>query len=267
MELVVLGCGGSAGVPMIGGPDGRGDWGLCDPAEPRNVRSRASVLLLGDDGRAVLIDTGPDLRAQLLAQGIDRFDAILYTHAHSDHIAGLDEVRAINWAIGRPLPVMATPSVLAELETRFAYAFRPWVPPGFYRPVVVSREVHAGQTYDVAGLSLTLFEQIHGRTLSLGVRCGTIAYSTDVADLSEEAFAVLEGVETWLVDCYQRTGPHNAHAWLDQVLAWRERVAPRRMILTHMGTDMDWAWMRDNLPEGVEAAFDGLRVPFSLSRA
>ncbi|GAA4493311.1 MBL fold metallo-hydrolase [Gluconacetobacter tumulicola] len=262
MELLVLGCGGSAGVPMIGGPDGRGDWGICDPAEPRNCRTRASVLLRGDDGQAVLIDTGPDLRAQLLAQGIDRFDAILYTHAHSDHIAGLDEVRAINRVIDRPLPVLATPPVLADLEARFNYAFRPWSPPGFYRPVVVPREVHAGQTVDIAGLRLTLFEQIHGRTLSLGVRCGTIAYSTDVVDLPEEAFAALAGVETWLVDCFQRSSPHNAHAWLDRVLEWRARLMPRRVILTHMGTDMDWTWMRDNLPEGVEAAFDGLRVLF-----
>ncbi|WP_342628797.1 MBL fold metallo-hydrolase [Nguyenibacter vanlangensis] len=262
MELVVLGCGGSAGVPMIGGPGGAGDWGVCDPAEPRNRRSRASVLLRGADGRALLVDTGPDLRDQLLAQRIDRFDAILYTHAHADHIAGLDEVRGINRIIDRPLPVYGTPSVLAEVENRFSYAFRPWSPPGFYRPVVVPHIVHAGQTIDVAGLRLTLFEQIHGRTLSLGLRCGNIAYSTDVVELPSEALAALEGVETWLVDCFQRSAAHSAHAWLDRVLEWRSRIGPRRVILTHMGTDMDWAWMAENLPQGVEAAYDGLRVAF-----
>ncbi|CAP55745.1 MBL fold metallo-hydrolase [Gluconacetobacter diazotrophicus] len=261
MELIVLGCGGSAGVPMIGGPDGAGDWGVCDPAEPRNRRTRASVLLRGGDG-AVLLDTGPDLRDQLLAQRIDRFDAILYTHAHADHIAGLDEVRAINRVIDRPLPVYGTPPVLTDLENRFNYAFRPWSPPGFYRPVVVPHVVHAGQTLEVAGLHLRLFEQIHGRTLSLGVRCGTIAYSTDVVELLDEAFAALAGIETWVVDCFQRSAAHSAHAWLDRVLEWRARIAPRRVILTHMGPDMDWAWMRANLPDGVEAAFDGMRVAF-----
>ncbi|GBQ83080.1 metal-dependent hydrolase PhnP [Gluconacetobacter johannae DSM 13595] len=262
MELIVLGCGGSTGVPAIGGPGGRGDWGVCDPAEPRNRRTRASVLLRGDDGRGVLIDTGPDLRDQLLAQEIDRFDAILYTHAHADHIAGLDEVRAVNRVIDRPLPVYGTPPVLSDLETRFNYAFRPWSPPGFYRPVVVPEIVHAGQTCEIAGLTLSLFEQIHGRTLSLGVRCGSLAYSTDVVELPEEAFAALEGVETWLVDCFQRAAAHSAHAWLERVLHWRARLRPRRVILTHMGGDMDWAWMQANLPEGVEPAFDGMRVTF-----
>src|SRR5271169_5253695 len=157
MRVTLLGTGGSAGVPMIGGADGRGDWGACDPNEPRNVRTRASIVV--DSGQGVLlVDTPPDMRMQLLSCGIRQVDAILYTHAHADHITGLDDVRLLNRIIERPLDAFATQPTLDELERRFGYAFRPWKPPGFYRPVLVPRPVEPGTTIETAGLSIRLFD-------------------------------------------------------------------------------------------------------------
>lgn len=257
MEMTILGCGGSAGVPMIGGPDGAGDWGECDPQEPRNARTRSSVLLRDDRGRALLVDTGPDLRAQLLAQRISRVDAVIYTHAHADHIAGLDELRAINRIMGCPIPAYATQDVIEELIMRFDYVFRPWTPPSFYRPVLVPHVVIPGDEVEIAGMKVRIFEQVHGRTLTLGLRVGPMAYCTDVAELDETALDILHGVDTWVVGCFQRA-THVSHGWLEQVLRWRERIQPRRTVLTHMGPDMDWGWMQAHLPPGVEAAHDGM---------
>lgn len=244
---------------MLGGADGTGLWGVCDPSEIRNRRSRSSIMIEGDDGRRLLVDTGPELRQQLLANGIGYVDALLYSHAHADHVAGLDDIRSLNRIIDRPIETFATRPVLDEIAGRFAYAFRPWSPPGFYRPVLTPREIQAGQTVTIEGLELRLFEQVHGRILTLGFRIGKLAYSTDVDSLPEPAMEVLQGVDTWIVDCFQRTA-HPAHADLELVLNWSRRLGVRRTILTHMGIDMDWAWMVRNLPQGIEPAFDGMRI-------
>ncbi|HTN09743.1 MAG TPA: MBL fold metallo-hydrolase [Acetobacteraceae bacterium] len=255
MRVTLLGTGASAGVPMIGGADGRGDWGVCDPAEPRNRRSRSSIVVERAGG-ALLVDTGPELRQQLISCAISRIDAVLYTHTHADHITGLDDARLLNRIAGRPLDSFGTAAALEELATRFPYAFRPWRPPGFYRPVLVPRVIAAGDTVAAPCGDVRIFEQDHGFTTTLGLRIGAFGYSTDVFDLDEAAFAALAGVETWVVGCFQRP-PHRTHAPLDKVLGWVARLRPRRTVLTHMGTDMDWAWMRDNLPHGVEAGYDG----------
>jgi phosphoribosyl 1,2-cyclic phosphate phosphodiesterase len=256
IRITLLGTGGSAGVPMIGGLDGAGDWGECDPAEPRNRRTRTSIAVQAA-GRTLLVDTGPDMRGQLIAAGIARVDAILYTHAHADHITGLDDVRILNRIAGRPLQAFGTAATLADITTRFAYAFRPWRPPGFYRPVMEKVEVAPEDEISPAGIPVRLFAQDHGMVTTLGLRIGGFGYSTDVVRLDERAFSVLEGVDTWVVGCFQRQ-PHNTHARLEEVLRWVERLRPRRAILTHMGTDMDWAWLRANLPPGVEAGVDGM---------
>jgi phosphoribosyl 1,2-cyclic phosphate phosphodiesterase len=261
MRVVLLGCGASAGVPMIGGADGAGDWGACDPAEPRNRRSRSSILIEERDAR-LLVDTAPDLRAQLLACAIGRVDAILYTHAHADHITGLDDVRALNRIVGRPLEAFATRRTLDELSRRFGYAFQPWEPSFVSRPVLEPREVAPGQIVTMAGLEAALFEQRHGFAPTLGLRIGGFAYSTDVAGLDEVALGILNGVDTWVVGCFSRT-PHPAHAHLDVVLEWAGRIGARRTVLTHMGTDLDWAWLTRNLPRGVEAGFDGMVLEVS----
>ncbi len=258
MRITLLGTGGSAGVPLIGGTDGAGNWGACDPKEPRNQRTRASIVVQSGEGTRLLVDTGPDLRAQLLACRIPRVDAILYTHAHADHVTGIDEVRILNRLVNRPLDAFATRATLDEVTRRFAYAFRPWQPPNFYRPVLVEREVAAGDTVETAGMTVRLFAQDHGRIESLGVRIGAFAYSTDVLALNNAAFEALAGIDTWVVGCFLRQGPHWTHADLPTVLQWIDRVRPRRTVLTHMGIDMDWAWLGSHLPAGVEAGYDGM---------
>jgi len=255
-RVTMLGCGGSAGVPQIGGADGRGDWGACDPAEPRNQRTRSSIVI-EDQGGRVLVDTSPDMRHQLLSCGIAAIDAVLFTHAHADHTLGIDDVRILNRVAGRPLEAFTTERTMAELDKRFDYAFKPWQPPTFFRPVLVPQLVEAGQTVVAGGVEIRLFEQDHGFMPTLGLRVGDFGYSTDVVRLDEAAFDVLTGVDTWIVDCFQRQG-HNTHANLEQVLRWVDRLKPRRTVLTHMGHDLDWAWLVDQLPPGIEPGVDGL---------
>jgi phosphoribosyl 1,2-cyclic phosphate phosphodiesterase len=256
MRVILLGTGASAGVPMIGGADGYGDWGICDPSEARNRRTRSSIVMQGGQG-TLLVDTGPDLREQLLSCGINKVDAILYTHSHADHVTGLDDVRILNRLMERPLEAYGTDFTMSDLEGRFPYAFRPWSPPGFYRPVMVARRTAPGDTIEAAGMSVALFDQDHGFTRTLGLRTGRFGYSTDVVGLDDAAFASLAGIDTWVVGCFQRPH-HRTHAPLVRVLEWVERLKPRRTVLTHMGIDMDWTWLRQNLPPGVEPGHDGL---------
>lgn len=263
MKITLLGTGGSAGVPMIGGVDGGGDWGLCNPGEPRNRRTRSSIVLQGPGGQRLLVDTSPDMRTQLLDCRIPGVDAILFTHAHADHITGIDDVRILNRIAGRPLAAYGTADTLAEITRRFGYAFRPWDPPHFYRPVLEAQPVSFGDTLPVVGLDLRLFSQAHGRVSTVGFRAGPFAYSTDVVDLDEAAFKVLEGVDTWVVGCFLRSDTHWTHANLGTVLDWVKRLRPRRTILTHMGTEMDWAWMHTTLPPNVEPGHDGMIINIS----
>jgi phosphoribosyl 1,2-cyclic phosphate phosphodiesterase len=258
MKVTLLGTGGSAGVPMIGGADGSGDWGACDPAEPKNRRTRSSIVVESLQKQRLLVDTSPEMRNQLLDCRIPGVDAIVFTHAHADHITGIDDVRILNRIAGRPLPAFANAETLAEIIKRFGYAFRAWEPPQFYRPVLEAMSVRSGDTVTAAGLSVRMFTQNHGRVETLGLRIGGFGYSTDVVGLDDAALAALEGLDTWVVGCFLRKGPHWTHADLDTVLGWVARLRPRRTVLTHMGTDMDWCWMQANLPDGVEAGFDGM---------
>jgi phosphoribosyl 1,2-cyclic phosphate phosphodiesterase len=258
MKVVLLGTGASAGVPTIGGSDGQGDWGACDPAEPRNRRTRSSIVVESDAGQRLLVDTSPDMRGQLLECRVPRIDSVLFTHAHADHVLGLDDVRILNRIVDRPLDAFGTQRTLDEISGRFSYAFRPWEPPGFFRPVLAARPVVPGETISTAGMDIRVFSQSHGKVETLGLRIGPFGYSTDVVALNDTAFEVLAGVDTWVVGCYLRSGPHWTHAHLDLVLQWVDRLQPRRTVLTHMGTDMDWGWLCGNLPAGVEAGYDGM---------
>jgi phosphoribosyl 1,2-cyclic phosphate phosphodiesterase len=256
MRVIVLGSGGSTGVPTLGGADGRGNWGACDPGDARNRRTRSSIVIEGPQGR-VLVDTGPDMRAQLLACAVPRIDAIVFTHAHADHITGLDDVRLLNRIAGKPLPAFATAATLAEIRRRFDYAFKPWQPPGFHRPVLDAHEIVPGEVIAAAGLKLRTFDQDHEVVRTLGLRVGSFGYSTDLVRLDEAGFAALAGIDTWLVSCFQRA-PHLTHAHLDLVLQWRARLGVRRTVLTHMGIDMDFAALQAALPDGVEPGVDGM---------
>jgi phosphoribosyl 1,2-cyclic phosphate phosphodiesterase len=258
MRVTLLGTGGSAGVPMIGGADGSGDWGACDPAEPLNRRTRSSIVIENVENQRVLIDSSPDMRSQFIDHRIPGVDAVLFTHAHADHITGIDDIRLLNRIARRPLEAFATPQTLEEITRRFGYAFAPWDGKGFYRPVLVAKPVSFDETVEVFGLSIRLFAQGHGRIETLGLRIGPFGYSTDVVHLGEPALETLKGVDTWVVGCFLRHESHWTHANLPIVLGWVERLRPRRTVLTHMGPDMDWAWLRANLPAGVEAGYDGM---------
>jgi phosphoribosyl 1,2-cyclic phosphate phosphodiesterase len=252
MKVTVLGCGPSWGVPAIGP-----DWGRCDPGEPRNRRRRCS-LLVESRGAALLIDTSPDLREQLLDAGAARIDAVILTHAHADHLHGIDDLRFVNRLEGIPIPLHATSDTLDEVERRFSYAMKP-VMPGrpVYRPALAPHPITG--PFSAAGITILPFVQSHGYSTTTGFRIGQLAYSTDVVALDDNAFATLAGIELWIVDCFRRE-PHPTHSHLAQTLAWIERVRPRRAILTHMDQSLDYRALLRELPEGVEPGYDGLTV-------
>ena len=252
MNITVLGCGASWGVPAIGP-----DWGRCDPADRRNRRRRGS-LLIESRGAALLIDTSPDLREQLLDAGVNHIDAVLLTHAHADHLHGIDDLRMVSQRAGEAIPFHASAAALVEVERRFGYAFRP-VTPGrpVYRPALAGQAIDG--PFTVAGMPVLPFEQSHGFSTTLGFRIGPVGYSTDVVDLDERAFAALAGVDLWVVDCLRRE-PHPTHSHLAKTLSWIERVGPRRAVLTHMDQSLDYRELTAELPPGVEPGHDGLTV-------
>ncbi len=260
MKITLLGVGGSAGTPQIGGKDGAGDWGECDPAEPRNRRTRPSIVIETDDGRYLLVDTGPDLRLQLTDHRIPRVNAVVYTHSHADHIAGLDEIRLLCRLIGTPMPIYANAETLADLRQRFDYAFKPWGGQRFFRPVMDSQVIEPGQTVDILGLPVLVIEQDHGFAATLGFRIGQFAYCTDVVRLDDAALASLHGLDIFVVDCFTRGDAHPTHANLAQVETWIAQLRPRRTILTHLGPTMDYGWLKQNLPPHIECGYDGMVV-------
>jgi len=254
MKITILGCGGSGGVPFADGTPG-GNWGVCDPNNPRNRRRRVSILV-EQGGTALLVDTSPDLRLQLLDSGTERIDTVLFTHAHADHCHGLDELRAMANARGGPIDAYMDSTTRELLTRRFGYAFTSrHVPNGFYNPILRDSQIEG--PIEIGGIPIVPFVQRHGRDTSLGYRFGDAAYSTDVTVLDETAFSVLEGVKLWIVDCL-RERPHPTHSHLAQSLEWIARVGPARAVLTHMNHQIDYEHLKSLCPPGVEPAYDGM---------
>ena len=249
MKLTILGCGTSSGVPRIGN-----DWGLCDPAEPRNRRLRAS-LLVQHGGANVLVDAGPDFRQQMLAAGIASLDAVIFTHDHADHTHGIDDLRQVFHAMRRPVDCYAHPATWAVLRSRFDYVFDG---ADGYPPTCLAHDLPAALT--VAGLTIRWFPQVHGAIGSAGLRFEAgghaAAYSTDVNDLPDESWPLLEDLDLWIVDALRRAPPHPTHAHLPVTLGWIARARPRRAVLTHMDQSMDYATLAAELPDGVEPGYD-----------
>ena len=262
LRFTILGCGASPGVPRIGN-----DWGACDPNEPRNARTRCSLLIdrVGDDPARptrVLVDTGPDMRQQLLAARVNFLDAVVYTHAHADHVHGIDDLRAF-WQNTRRLVDVYSDALTAErLIGAFGYCFRT-APGSAYPPILKLHEIAASRplTIDGAGGPLTLmpFRQVHGDIDSLGFRVGRLAYSCDVSGIPDETLPALEDLDVWIVDALFRRH-HPSHFNLDDALRWIERIKPKRAILTHLHSDLDYATLKAELPEGVEPAHDGMVI-------
>ena len=271
LEVRILGCGSSGGVPRLGGPEEAGNWGDCDPENPKNRRRRCSILVRRKSGQAetrVLVDTSPDLREQLLEARIGRLDGVLITHDHADQTHGMDDLRAIALNMRGRIDVWADRATWKSLMGKFGYCFVQ--PPGSdYPPILNAHEIHEPlRALLIAGAGGTVpiqpFRQGHGQVHSLGFRFGPVAYSSDVDGLDEAAFATLEGVQCWILDALRHT-PHPSHAHLERSLEWIARVRPRRAILTNMHLDMDYETLRRELPEGVEPAFDGMCLAFPVA--
>lgn len=259
-SLTILGSGSSGGVPRIGG-----DWGRCNPANPKNRRRRCSVMVERSGGSGVtriLIDTSPDLREQMLSAGVRDIDAVLYTHEHADHTHGIDELRAFFLIKGRRVPIYADEPTGAMLMSRFAYCF--YTSTGSdYPPIVDLNRLIAGVPMSVEGaggpITALPFRVHHGNIDALGFRIGNAAYTPDLNDIPAESLPVLEGLDIWIVDALKRT-PHPSHFSLSDTLRWIARMRPRRAIVTNMHVDLDFDTLRGELPAHVEPAFDGLQL-------
>jgi phosphoribosyl 1,2-cyclic phosphate phosphodiesterase len=267
LEITILGSGSSGGVPRADG-----DWGACDPTDPRNRRSRCSLLVRRIDAgvdesglTTVLVDTSPDLRLQTAAAGVRRLDAVLLTHDHADQVHGIDDVRAFFIRQRAKIPCHMDVATWATMQRRFGYIFEAEGGyPAICDPVMLPP---LGQKFSIDGPSgaipVTTFDQDHGGVRSVGYRFGDVAYSSDLVDLPEASFEALKDLDVWIVDAL-RWRPHPTHAHVDLALSWIERLAPRRAILTNMHIDLDFADLAARLPKGVEPAYDGLRLTHEL---
>ncbi len=270
LQIRILGCGSSGGVPRLGGVDGSGYWGACDPGNPKNRRRRCSILARrpGAGGTTqVLVDTSPDMREQLLEARVGRLDGVLITHDHADQLHGIDDLRVLTITAKQRIDLWSDASGMAGVRHKFDYCFA--TPKGSdYPPILNAHLIHEPfAPFEIAGpgggLPVLAFGQGHGRIRSLGFRFGPVAYSPDVDALDEAAFAALGGVECWIVDALRAT-PHPSHAHLARTLEWIARVKPRRAILTNMHVDLDYETLRRSLPAGVEPAYDGMELVFGL---
>jgi phosphoribosyl 1,2-cyclic phosphate phosphodiesterase len=270
LRLTILGCGSSGGVPR---PDG--DWGACDPNDPRNARTRCSLLVERSDDPAfaseqttvVLVDTSPDLRAQLLRHRVRRIDAVLYSHDHADQCHGIDDLRALVYRNRKRIPAYMDSATQASLEARFTYIFQS-DPESGYPAILDGRLMPAlWETWFVDGpggaLPVQAVPQTHGAIQSLGFRFAGAGYSNDVNVLSAKALAAMQGVDLWIVDALRDT-PHPSHAHVALALDWIAQIKPARAVLTNMHIDLDFATLAASLPAGVEPAVDGWQAILPL---
>lgn len=257
-RFTILGCSSSPGVPRI-----TGDWGACDPEEPRNRRSRAAFLVEQFDGNGgcttVAIDTGPDFRTQMIAAGVGSLDAVLFTHPHADHIHGIDDLRGFALETKAQVPIHADKNTLVRLREGFRYCFE--TPEGSaYPPIVTANEIVLdGSPVEIAGAGGTIgflpLQQVHGDITSLGYRIGDVAYCCDVSDFPAETVERLVGLDVLIVDALQYK-PHPSHLSLSEALDWIDRLTPRHTYLTHMHTPLDYRTVMAETPPHVEPAYD-----------
>ncbi|SFR42775.1 phosphoribosyl 1,2-cyclic phosphate phosphodiesterase [Yoonia tamlensis] len=262
IAVTILGCGSSGGVPRLGGL-----WGDCDPENPKNRRQRCSILLTRTNGQGatrVLIDTSPDLRSQLLAADVGTLDAVVYTHAHADHVHGIDDLRMVVFNTREMLPVWADPDTAKALSDRFGYIFE--TPEGSSYPPICNLNVMDGDvTISGAGGAITLspLSVTHGEIGAFGFRIGNIAYIPDVSDIPAQTWAKLQGLDCWIIDALRRA-PHPSHAHLAKTLEWITRAQPKQAVLTNMHNDLDYATVAQETPAHVQPAYDGMTLSFDL---
>jgi phosphoribosyl 1,2-cyclic phosphate phosphodiesterase len=253
VKLLVLGSGTSTGVPRIGN-----DWGLCDPNEPRNRRSRVSIVLESESGSRLLVDTSTDLRHQLLANEIDRLDAVFWTHDHADHVHGIDDLRPFRYGRGGPLPGYASETTVQRLRQRFSYVF---AGEHGYHTLVQLESLERLRI--CAGFSVRCCEMPHGPSQTTAFRfdCDgkSIAYATDFSAITREMVELLDGVDVLVTDCLRRE-PHPTHAHLGMALELIEASRARIGVLTHLDKSMDYATLSAEVPSHVLVGFDGMEL-------
>lgn len=269
LEVVILGCGSSGGVPR-----GDGNWGACDPQNPRNLRTRSSALFrrIGSDGVTnVVVDTSPEFRQQMVMAGVKHLDAVLYTHDHADQTHGIDDIRVFFIQGGQRIPVWLDQATYDSLMKRFGYVFE------FQNNYPAIAEAHLipphGTRWSLDGaggaVPIVTFDQAHGNIRAVGYRIGGhngtggVVYSPDVSDLDETAIEAVRGADLWIVDAL-RYHPHPTHAHLDKTLGWIADAGVKRAVLTNLHIDMDYETLNKRLPAGVEAGFDGWTARFPL---
>ena len=260
LTATILGCGSSGGVPRLGG-----DWGACDPHNPKNRRRRCALLIekRGEGGvTRVLIDTGPDIREQLLDANVDHIDAVFYTHDHADHTHGIDDLRVLVLRNKTRIPVYIHEAHAGLITSRFSYCFTS--PKGsIYPPILEQSTLEHGVPVTVEGkggaITLIPFEQDHGPIISLGFRINNFAYSIDLKAFPPESHEFVEGLDSWVLDCLRRTD-HISHVSLSESLALVENFNPKRTILSDMHVDLDYETLKNELPAGVEPAYDGMTI-------
>jgi phosphoribosyl 1,2-cyclic phosphate phosphodiesterase len=249
LHVTILGCGSSGGVPRVGG-----DWGACDPSNPKNRRRRCSLLLQQGETEktSVLIDTSPDMREQMLAADVKRLDGVWYTHEHADHTHGIDELRGFFLCQRQRIPVWADNNTANMLSARFTYCIVQ-SPGSDYPPILDLRSIVLNQPVVTEGaggaIYGTPFVVGHGNIDALGFRVATLAYTPDVSKIPD----------VWIVDAL-RPQPHSSHFSLPETLDWIARLKPKRAILTNMHIDLDYAILKAQLPLGVEPAYDGMTI-------
>jgi phosphoribosyl 1,2-cyclic phosphate phosphodiesterase len=257
VKLIMLGSGTSTGVPRVGEIPG-GDWGLCDPAEPKNRRSRVSIIVESAEGRRLLVDTSPDLRAQLLANRIDRVDAVFWTHDHADHVHGIDDLRPMRYGRGGPLPGYASEETVRRMRQRFSYVFA-----GEHGYPTIVEIDNLSRLRMCAGFSVATCQMPHGPAQSTGYRFETdgksVSYATDFSAITSQMVELFDRCDILVVDCLRRE-PHPTHAHLGMALELAEAARVRRAVLTHMDKSMDYATLREELPPHVEVGYDGLEL-------
>ena len=253
MKLIVLGSGTSTGVPRIGN-----DWGECDPNEPKNRRSRVSIVVESAAGNRILVDTSTDLRNQLLATGIEAVDAVVWTHDHADHCHGIDDLRPMRFGRNAPIPGFASEDTVRRLKQRFGYVFA-----GRYGyPTIVDLQ-SLGTVKIAAGFGIDSCEMPHGPIASTGFRFEadgkSIGYATDFNALSDRMIDMFRGVDVLVTDCLRRE-VHPTHASLGMALDFAERTGAGIAVLTHLDKSMDYATLSAETPDNVLVGFDGMEI-------
>ncbi len=264
LRFTILGCGSSPGTPRIGD-----DWGKCNPDNPKNRRRRSSILVqrISETGiTTVVVDTGPDFREQMLDAGVDFAEGVLYSHGHADHIHGIDDLRGFAINRRQRVDIYADELTSRRLHEGFRYCFER--PEGsYYPPILKEHRLVSGREAVIDGeggpISVMPFEQTHGDINSLGFRFGNVAYSSDISGLPVQSVKLLAGLDIWIVDALQYR-EHPSHFSLDQALQWIDMLAPRRAILTHMHTPLDYDVVQKETPRHVEPGYDGLQFEVAV---